>query len=234
MGKSKRKLGDTFQCSICGNDYVMRFGRQILCDSEDCKYLNHVINCKRNKKTTTYKNKASAYGKKWYLTLGGKEWLAKWRKRNRDKLNTNQRLKRYGRAVNKKGARAEAIKLGYRSMSEVLCAEDLHNRGIDFLYEPEFWVWEPDPRLYAPDFKVYKKSGESFYIEYKGRLTVNDRSKLLTVRSQHPDMDIRLIFDNCRKKIYKGSKTTYGTWATNNDYLWAEKTIPPEWMQEGG
>ena len=36
----------------------------------------------------------------------------------------------------------------------------------------------------------------------------------------------------CKNKIYKGSKTTYGAWADRHGFKWAEGSIPEEWYNE--
>ena len=52
------------------------------------------------------------------------------------------------------------------------------------------------------------------------------------VKEQHKDLDIRMVFMHAKNKIYKGSKTTYADWCNKHGYIWAEKTIPMEWLKK--
>jgi len=40
------------------------------------------------------------------------------------------------------------------------------------------------------------------------------------------------VFTNSNTKINKGSKTTYGMWCSKNGFLYADKLIPKEWLNE--
>ena len=68
-------------------------------------------------------------------------------------------------------------------------------------------------------------------IESKGRFVPDDRKKHLKVREQNPKLDIRFVFSNSRNKIRKGSKTTYAMWCEKNNFLYADKRIPDEWIK---
>ena len=83
--------------------------------------------------------------------------------------------------------------------------------------------------LYTPDFTISLSGGRKIYIECKGWLRPEDRQKMLKVKQQNPDADIRFIFQ-ADNKIRKGSKTTYTMWATKNGFPSAVKAIPPEWL----
>ena len=73
---------------------------------------------------------------------------------------------------------------------------------------------------------------EPIIIEIKGRLTKQDRFKHLYIQKQKPELDIRFVLQNYKVKLYKGSKTTYGEWLNKNKFLWHEKTIPLQWINE--
>ncbi|MCK5600254.1 endonuclease I [Candidatus Pacearchaeota archaeon] len=118
------------------------------------------------------------------------------------------------------------------SKAEVKFAEWMDAKDIVWLYEAEKLDWIPPKRKYTPDFKVKRKDGSFFFVEYKGYLRPADKTKMKAIRQQYPDLDIRFVFQNARKFIYKGSKTTYGMWAEKNGYLWAEGTMPEDWMLE--
>ena len=82
---------------------------------------------------------------------------------------------------------------------------------------------------YTPDFIL---NDNKIIIECKGRFTLADRQKMLLVRQSHPHLDIRLLFQNANVRLTKASKTTYGMWATKNNFIWAEKSVPKEWLTE--
>lgn len=67
-------------------------------------------------------------------------------------------------------------------------------------------------------------------VETKGRFITADRQKHLLVKAQHPDLDIRFVFSNSRTRISKTSKTTYADWCRKYGFMFADKSIPPEWM----
>ena len=118
----------------------------------------------------------------------------------------------------------------YHSQFEVRFALDLDRRKIDYAYEADAFAYVIK-RRYKPDFKIEKRGGD-IYLELKGYLTVEDRAKTLLVISQHPDIDLRFIFQNAQNKIVPGSKTTYAAWAEKQGIPWAEGTIPEEWLNE--
>ena len=64
----------------------------------------------------------------------------------------------------------------------------------------------------------------------KGLFDVQARHKMLLVKQQHPDLDIRLVFSNAKARLYKGSPTTYAAWADRHGFPWAHKTIPEDWL----
>ena len=79
---------------------------------------------------------------------------------------------------------------------------------------------------YTPDF-LLKRSG--VIVETKGIFTPEDRQKHLYVKAQHPEHDIRFVFQNPNAPIYKGSKTTYAMWCDKHGFKYAAKLIPLEW-----
>ena len=53
------------------------------------------------------------------------------------------------------------------------------------------------------------RTGKLIIIETKGRFVTADRQKMLLVKEQYPDLDIRFVFSNPNSRISKKSKTTY-------------------------
>ena len=125
--------------------------------------------------------------------------------------------------------RRAAQKEGYRSAFEQGIAEAAKEEGIKFEYEPEESrvKWTPKPKVYTPDFVL----PNGVIVEAKGRLTVHDRTKHVMIQAQHPELDIRFVFQY-NNPITKGSKTRYTDWAEKNGFKWAMKTIPKEWFNE--
>ena len=82
--------------------------------------------------------------------------------------------------------------------------------------------------IYTPDFPVCK----SIVIETKGRWVLEDRQKMLLIIEQHPEIEFRMLFYNANQKIKKGSKTSYADWCDKHGIKWADKKIPPEWIED--
>ena len=132
-------------------------------------------------------------------------------------------------ATTKSKIRQQAIKNGYRSGLEDVISEDLKKRGVDFGYETIKIKWQLiESKTYTPDFIL----PNGIIIESKGRFVLDDRKKHLKVREQNPELDIRFVFSNSRNKIRKGSKTTYAMWCEKNNFLYADKRIPDEWINK--
>ena len=117
---------------------------------------------------------------------------------------------------------------GFRSNFELEVANQLVRKKISYEYEKHAIDYIRNC-TYTPDFYIKNKG---FYIEVKGRFVASDRGKHLIIRKQNPELDIRFLFLNAKNKIYKGSKTSYGSWCSRYDIKWCEKFIPKEWLDE--
>jgi len=141
-------------------------------------------------------------------------------------------------AKKKFSKKAVAAKYGFRSGLELDISEALQSQGIDGEYEKHVinYIKPATNHKYHPDFCIRKKDGSLMYIESKGRWVQQDILKMQLIKEQHPELDIRLLFQNSENKIRKGSKTTYADKATKLGYIWADyKTnmgIPKEWLSE--
>jgi hypothetical protein len=139
----------------------------------------------------------------------------------------------------KKLAREIAKMVGKRSMGEVtFTAEQIEPRKLQYEYEPDDITFRvEETRTYTPDFKITlrkppgRTKGKVFYVEYKGVLDVATRKKMKLIKQQHPTIDIRFVFQRANNKIRKGSKTTYGMWADQHGFKWADNIIPKEWLR---
>lgn len=110
---------------------------------------------------------------------------------------------------------------------EAEIANQLEESGVEFEYETKRIPYLRQAK-YIPDFVL--PSG--IIIEAKGRLTQEDRSKMRLVKQQNPELDIRFIFTRSSARLSKTSKTTYGQWCEKYGFLYADKVIPKEWLDE--
>lgn len=117
----------------------------------------------------------------------------------------------------------------FRSQFESNIARLLIDKGIAFEYEKTKVTYVPKPRTYTPDFYFPETD---VYVETKGHLDKGDRVKMILVKEQNPELDIRFVFLRASNKIYKGSKTTYADWATKHGFRWAEGSIPDDWCKK--
>ena len=115
----------------------------------------------------------------------------------------------------------------YRSGFEAKLAHQLQRGGVSFQYET-LKLEYTKTATYTPDFIL----PNGIIIEAKGVWTVEDRTKHLLVREQHPHLDIRLVFMNASNKIRKGSDTTYAKWCEKKNIQYANKTIPKSWLSQ--
>jgi hypothetical protein len=123
--------------------------------------------------------------------------------------------------------RKKKKKIQFRSKFEERVAENLNSRKIPFKYEDvklEYTV-PSVKRKYTPDFSI----GEML-IEVKGLFDYDSRMKMLLVKEQHPDRDIRLLFMR-DQPIRKGSETRYSDWCTTHGFKFAFKELPKEWLK---
>ena len=127
-------------------------------------------------------------------------------------------------------ARANAIKHGYRSGFEHKVSEQLTEAKVKFEYETTVipYIKPETNHTYTIDFTL----PNGILVETKGRWVLENRKKHLLIKKQHPELDIRLVFQNSKGKIRKGSKTTYADFCIKNDIIWADKSIPTAWYNE--
>lgn len=124
---------------------------------------------------------------------------------------------------------AHGLKHGYRSGLEDKVSKQLQESGVSFEYETLKIQYEVnETRRYTPDFIL----PNGIIIETKGRFVAADRKKHLLIQQQHSHLDIRFVFSNSRAKLSKGAKSTYAEWCEKHGFLYADKEIPQEWLQE--
>ena len=124
-----------------------------------------------------------------------------------------------------------ARKYGYRSGLELKVADYLKQQKCKYKYEALKIEWEDlTYRTYTPDFVLYN----GIIIETKGMFTAADRKKHLAIKKQHPQLDIRFVFENSNRKLRKGAKTRYYQWCNKHDFDYYDRIIPEEWLKEKG
>ena len=124
-----------------------------------------------------------------------------------------------------------ARKYGYRSGLELKTAKYLDDLSIKYKYEKVKIEWEDlTYRTYTPDFVLYN----GIIIETKGMFTAADRKKHLAIKKQHPELDIRFVFENSNRRLRKGAKTRYYQWCNKYDFDYYDRIIPEEWLKEKG
>lgn len=120
----------------------------------------------------------------------------------------------------------------YRSKFEKNVAGYMGKRRIPFGYEVEKFkfVQPAKSRTYTPDFYI---PATKTYIETKGKLTPDDRTKLVWVMEQNPGIKLAILFMKSTNPIRKGSKTTYADWADSVGIDWADFAdgIPERWLK---
>jgi len=124
--------------------------------------------------------------------------------------------------------RQAAVKNGYRSGLEEVISNKLAENNIDGEYEKHKikYIKPATEHTYTPDFKL----PNGIFVETKGRFVTEDRKKHVLIRKQHPELDIRFVFQNSKNKIRKGSPTTYADWCNKHGFKYADKVIPQEWL----
>lgn len=132
-----------------------------------------------------------------------------------------------------RATRAKAKKAGFRSGFEHKIAQQLSEECVEWQYEAQKFTYIVPEKghKYTADFVIQTRTG-TMYIETKGLFSAADRKKYKLVRDQH-NIDLRLLFEVASRQIGKRKNSrTYGQWATENGFKWAERTIPKEWLKE--
>ncbi len=127
--------------------------------------------------------------------------------------------------------KGQATKAGYRSIFEFYISKLLKKVKKKFRYEKIKIAWfEVQKKFYVPDFVL----DNGIIIEVKGWFKQSDRVKHLRIKKQHPNLDIRFVFQNENNKLYRGSPTTYAKWCEQHNFKFANRIIPKEWLKEKG
>lgn len=115
----------------------------------------------------------------------------------------------------------------YRSRLEERLARWLEVNGQSFEYETLKLNYTVQA-VYTPDFIL----PNGVILEAKGYFRPEDRRKMAAIKKQHPDLDIRLVFQSPHNTISKSSKTTYAMWADKYGFKWCPShSIPLDWLE---
>ena len=115
--------------------------------------------------------------------------------------------------------------MNFRSGLEERFGKLLDKNAVPYLYEVDRIDYTVKSR-YTPDFSL----PNGVIIETKGFFKPSDRSKHIAIKAQHPELDIRFVFQR-NNTLTKKSKTTYGAWADKHGFKWCIfPHIPPNWF----
>lgn len=130
--------------------------------------------------------------------------------------------------MSEKLTRRQAKAEGFRSLLELKIARALDARKAKWDYEPKAkkLKYSKPASTYIPDFVL--RSG--LIIEVKGRFKSADRTKHLLIKEQHPDVDIRFVFDK-DNTLSRVSKTRYSDWCDKHGFQYAFNEVPDEWIR---
>ena len=122
------------------------------------------------------------------------------------------------------------MKNNYKSKFESNVAASFRKHKVPFAYETRKFpfVQPAKKRNYTPDFELPETG---LFVECKGKLTKEERDKLIWIKETYPDLPFVLLFMRARNPIRKGSKTSYSDWADANGiewYDWERGGIPAE------
>ena len=127
------------------------------------------------------------------------------------------------KAFNKLKNRKE---IKFRSKLEERVATLLMTLGVSYEYESTKVPYTIQHN-YTPDFVL----PNYVHLEAKGYWSAEDRRKILAVKKDNPELDLRMVFQSPYNKISKRSKTTYAQWCDRHGIPWtAFHEIPIEWL----
>ena len=127
------------------------------------------------------------------------------------------------KAFNKLKNRKE---IKFRSKLEERVATLLMTLGVSYEYESTKIPYTIQHN-YTPDFVL----PNYVHLEAKGYWAAEDRRKILAVKKDNPELDLRMVFQSPYNTISKKSKTTYAQWCERHDIPWTHfHDIPLDWL----
>ena len=114
----------------------------------------------------------------------------------------------------------------FRSGLEERVAELMTELGVSYEYESTKIPYVI-AHNYSPDFIL----PNGVHLECKGYWDEIDRRKVRNVKEQHPELDLRMVFQTPFNTISKQSKTTYAKYCEKLEIPWTSfAEIPLEWL----
>jgi len=114
----------------------------------------------------------------------------------------------------------------YRSDLEGLVADMLEKQFVEYVFEPH-WISYQVPKKYKPDFIL----PNGIIIEVKGWFLREDQRKHKLIKQQHPELDIRFVFQKIDNKV-QGGRFTCKEWCEKYGFQYAEAIVPNSWIHE--
>jgi hypothetical protein len=116
--------------------------------------------------------------------------------------------------------------MAFRSGLEERVADLLVELGVKYEYETTKVPYVIS-HIYSPDFIL----PNGVVLECKGYWDAADRRKIKEVKKQHPDLDLRMVFQAPYNTISKKSKTTYAKYCEKLGIPWTSfANIPLKWL----
>ena len=116
--------------------------------------------------------------------------------------------------------------MAFRSRLEEKVADLLVELGVKYEYESTKIPYQIQYN-YTPDFLL----PNGVYLETKGYWDAADRRKIKAVKTLHPEIDLRMVFQSPFNKISKRSKTSYAQYCDKLNIPWCSFTnIPLDWL----
>ena len=120
----------------------------------------------------------------------------------------------------------ERKNIKFRSKLEEQVAGLLEGLGVSYEYESTKVSYTIEHN-YLPDFVL----PNYVHLETKGYWDAADRRKVLAVKRDNPQLDLRMVFQAPYNTISKKSKTTYAKWCEKHDIPWTSyHNIPLDWL----
>ena len=114
----------------------------------------------------------------------------------------------------------------YRSGLEESIALQLQEQKVKFEYESRKIKYFIEYN-YIPDFLL----PNGILIETKGFFRLPQQRQHRMIREQHPELDIRFVFQKLDSKL-QGGRFTCQEWCEKYKFKYAESTVPEEWINE--
>lgn len=130
-------------------------------------------------------------------------------------------------SFNRKRGFRKRIDKSVRSNFEAHIKQNLIKAGVAFEYEAVSYLYTITHK-YTPDFIL----SNGVIIEAKGLFLPEDRTKHLRIKKEHPELDIRFVFQK-DQWLTKSKKTKYSDWCKKNGFMYhIGDSIPLAWIEE--